>query len=145
MPLFNIQLGEIVFGGVGAGLYGMLIFVLLAVFIAGLMVGRTPEYLGKKVQAFEVKMAGLVVLVLTLSILGFSRVGGRGQQLRRGRRHGRSDQRHEQQRAARVQRDPLRFLLGHRQQRQRVRGHQREHALVQHDDWPGRARRAGSS
>ena len=72
MPLFNIQLGEIVFGGVGAGLYGMLIFVLLAVFIAGLMVGRTPEYLGKKVQAFEVKMAGLVVLVLTLSILGFS-------------------------------------------------------------------------
>ena len=72
VPLFNIQLGEIVFGGVGAGLYGMLIFVLLAVFIAGLMVGRTPEYLGKKIQAFEVKMAGLVVLVLTLSILGFS-------------------------------------------------------------------------
>ncbi len=72
VPLFNIQLGEIVFGGVGAGLYGMLVFVLLAVFIAGLMVGRTPEYLGKKVQAFEVKMAGLVVLVLTLSILGFS-------------------------------------------------------------------------
>ena len=72
VPLFNIQLGEIVFGGVGAGLYGMLIFVLLAVFIAGLMVGRTPEYLGKKIQAFEVKMSGLVVLVLTLSILGFS-------------------------------------------------------------------------
>jgi K+-transporting ATPase ATPase A chain len=72
VPLFNIQLGEIVFGGVGAGLYGMLVFVVLAVFIAGLMVGRTPEYLGKKIQAFEVKMAGLVVLVLTLSILGFS-------------------------------------------------------------------------
>ncbi len=72
VPLFNIQLGEIVFGGVGAGLYGMLIFVILAVFIAGLMVGRTPEYLGKKIQAFEVKMAGLVVLVLTLSILGFA-------------------------------------------------------------------------
>ncbi len=72
VPLFNIQLGEIVFGGVGAGLYGMLIFVFLAVFIAGLMVGRTPEYLGKKIQAFEVKMSGLVVLVLTLSILGFS-------------------------------------------------------------------------
>ena len=72
VPLFNIQLGEIVFGGVGAGLYGMLIFVLLAVFIAGLMVGRTPEYLGKKIQAFEVKMSGLVVLVLTLSILGFA-------------------------------------------------------------------------
>ena len=72
VPLFNIQLGEVVFGGVGAGLYGMLIFVLLAVFIAGLMVGRTPEYLGKKVQAFEIKMSGLVVLVLTLSILVFS-------------------------------------------------------------------------
>ena len=57
VPLFNIQLGEIVFGGVGAGLYGMLVFVLLAVFIAGLMVGRTPEYLGKKIQAFEVKMS----------------------------------------------------------------------------------------
>jgi K+-transporting ATPase ATPase A chain len=72
VPLFNIQLGEIIFGGVGAGLYGMLIFVILAVFIAGLMVGRTPEYLGKKIQAFEVKMSGLVILVLTLSILVFS-------------------------------------------------------------------------
>ncbi len=72
VPLFNIQLGEIIFGGVGAGLYGMLVFVILAVFIAGLMVGRTPEYLGKKIQAFEVKMSGLVVLVLTLSILAFS-------------------------------------------------------------------------
>jgi K+-transporting ATPase ATPase A chain len=72
VPLFNIQLGEVVFGGVGAGLYGMLVFVILAVFIAGLMVGRTPEYLGKKIQAYEVKMAMLVVLVLTLSILGFS-------------------------------------------------------------------------
>ena len=72
VPLFNIQLGEVVFGGVGAGLYGMLIFVLLAVFIAGLMVGRTPEYLGKKIGAYEMKMSGLVILVLTLSILGFS-------------------------------------------------------------------------
>src|SRR5213079_1013713 len=70
VPLFNIQLGEIVFGGVGAGLYGMLIFVILAVFIAGLMVGRTPEYLGKKIQSFEVKMAGLALLVLAVSILG---------------------------------------------------------------------------
>lgn len=72
VPLFNIQLGEIIFGGVGAGLYGMLVFVVLAVFIAGLMVGRTPEYLGKKIQAFEVKMAMLSLLVLCLSILGFS-------------------------------------------------------------------------
>jgi K+-transporting ATPase ATPase A chain len=72
VPLFNIQLGEIIIGGVGAGLYGMLIFVILAVFIAGLMVGRTPEYLGKKIQAYEVKMAMLALLVLAISILGFS-------------------------------------------------------------------------
>jgi K+-transporting ATPase ATPase A chain len=72
VPLFNIELGEIVIGGVGAGLYGMLVFVVLAVFIAGLMVGRTPEYLGKKIQAYDVKMAMLALLVLTLSILGFT-------------------------------------------------------------------------
>src|SRR5580765_7355752 len=72
VPLFNIQLGEIIIGGVGAGLYGMLVFVVLAVFIAGLMVGRTPEYLGKKIQSFEVKMAMLALLVLAVSILGFS-------------------------------------------------------------------------
>jgi len=72
IPLFNMQLGEIIFGGVGAGLYGMLVFVILAVFIAGLMVGRTPEYLGKKINAFDVKMAMLSLLVLCLSILGFS-------------------------------------------------------------------------
>jgi len=72
VPLFNIQLGEIIFGGVGAGLYGMLVFVVLAVFIAGLMVGRTPEYLGKKIQSFEVKMAMLTLLVLAMDILGFT-------------------------------------------------------------------------
>jgi K+-transporting ATPase ATPase A chain len=72
VPLFNMQLGEIVIGGVGAGLYGMLVFVVLAVFIAGLMVGRTPEYLGKKIQSYDVKMAMLALLVLTLSILGFA-------------------------------------------------------------------------
>ena len=72
VPLVNIQLGEVVFGGVGAGLYGILVFAILAVFIAGLMVGRTPEYLGKKVEAFEVKMAMLVALVLGASILGFA-------------------------------------------------------------------------
>jgi len=72
IPMVNIQLGEIIFGGVGAGLYGILVFAILAVFIAGLMVGRTPEYLGKKVQAYEMKMAMLAVLVLALSILGFT-------------------------------------------------------------------------
>ena len=72
VPLFMMELGEVVIGGVGAGLYGMLVFVVLAVFIAGLMVGRTPEYLGKKIQAFDVKMAMLALLVLTASILGFT-------------------------------------------------------------------------
>jgi K+-transporting ATPase ATPase A chain len=72
VPLINIMLGEVVFGGVGAGLYGIFVFVVLAVFIAGLMVGRTPEYLGKKIEAYDVKMAMLAVLILTFTILGFS-------------------------------------------------------------------------
>src|SRR5437763_636086 len=72
VPLFNIQLGEVVVGGVGAGLYGMLVFVGLAVFIAGLMVGGTPQYLGKKIQAYDVKMAMLSLLILAISILGFA-------------------------------------------------------------------------
>ena len=72
VPLFNIQLGEVVFGGVGAGLYGMLMYAILAVFIAGLMVGRTPEYLGKKIEQREVKMAMLALLVVAASILVFS-------------------------------------------------------------------------
>jgi K+-transporting ATPase ATPase A chain len=72
VPLFNIQLGEVVFGGVGAGLYGMLVMAILSVFIAGLMVGRTPEYLGKKIETREVKLAMLYVLVFPLVILGFA-------------------------------------------------------------------------
>jgi potassium-transporting ATPase potassium-binding subunit len=72
VPLINIELGEVIFGGVGAGLYGMLLFAVLAVFIAGLMVGRTPEYLGKKIEQKEVKMMMLSVLVLEVSILAFS-------------------------------------------------------------------------
>ncbi len=74
VPLVNIMLGEMVFGGVGAGMYGMLIFVVLSVFIAGLMVGRTPEYLGKKIEAYDVKMAMLYILIFPLSILIFSAV-----------------------------------------------------------------------
>jgi len=74
VPMVNIMLGEIIFGGVGSGLYGMLIFAILAVFIAGLMVGRTPEYLGKKIEAKEVKMAMLAILILPFSMLGFSAV-----------------------------------------------------------------------
>ena len=87
VPMVNIQLGEIIFGGVGSGLYGMLLFAIVAVFVAGLMVGRTPEYLGKKLEAKEVKMAMLAILILPLSILGFTalavgaagRPGGPGQ------------------------------------------------------------------
>jgi len=72
VPMVNMQLGEVVFGGVGAGLYGMLMMAILAVFIAGLMVGRTPEYVGKKIESYEVKMAMLATLVLAASILGFT-------------------------------------------------------------------------
>jgi K+-transporting ATPase ATPase A chain len=74
VPLVNIQLGEVIFGGVGAGMYGMLVMVILTVFIAGLMVGRTPEYLGKKVEAYDVQMAMLYVLIFPLVILSFSAV-----------------------------------------------------------------------
>jgi K+-transporting ATPase ATPase A chain len=74
VPLINIMLGEVVFGGVGAGMYGMLVFVVLAVFIAGLMVGRTPEYLGKKIEAFDVKMAVLAILITSMTILIFSAI-----------------------------------------------------------------------
>jgi K+-transporting ATPase ATPase A chain len=72
VPMFNMETGEVIFGGVGAGLYGMLIFVVLAVFIAGLMVGRTPEYLGKKIEAYDVKLVMIVLMVLSATILGFS-------------------------------------------------------------------------
>ncbi|MDF0492560.1 MULTISPECIES: potassium-transporting ATPase subunit KdpA [Bradyrhizobium] len=74
IPLINMELGEIIVGGVGAGLYGMLLFVVLAIFVAGLMVGRTPEYVGKKIEAREVKMAMLAILVLPLMILGWAAV-----------------------------------------------------------------------
>ncbi len=112
MPLVNIMLGEIIFGGVGSGLYGMLAFAIVAVFVAGLMVGRTPEYLGKKIEAKEVKMCMLAILILPLSILGFTALAavipvGTGAT--------------SQRRAARLQRDPVCLHLGHRQQRQRVR------------------------
>ncbi|WP_432741850.1 potassium-transporting ATPase subunit KdpA [Methylobacter sp. G7] len=70
IPMWLMQLGEVIFGGVGSGLYGMLIFVLIAVFVAGLMIGRTPEYLGKKIEAFEIKMAAIVILIPAFFILG---------------------------------------------------------------------------
>ncbi len=70
VPLLNMQLGEVVFGGVGSGLYGMLVFAIIAVFIAGLMIGRTPEYLGKKIEAYEMKMSSLAILIVPLVVLG---------------------------------------------------------------------------
>src|SRR5260221_9191435 len=72
IPLINMQLGEVIVGGVGAGLYGILLFAIIAIFVAGLMVGRTPEYLGKKIEAKEVKMTMLAVLVLPLFMLGLT-------------------------------------------------------------------------
>jgi K+-transporting ATPase ATPase A chain len=72
VPMFLMQLGEVVYGGVGSGLYGMLAFAIIAVFVAGLMVGRTPEYLGKKIEAFEMQMASLVILIPPIVVLGFT-------------------------------------------------------------------------
>ena len=72
VPIFMMQLGEVIYGGVGSGLYGMLIFAIVAVFVAGLMVGRTPEYLGKKIEAYEMKMASLVILIPPVVVLGFT-------------------------------------------------------------------------
>src|ERR1700724_3376315 len=72
VPLINMQLGEVIFGGVGSGLYGILAFAIIAMFVAGLMVGRTPEYLGKKLEGREVKMTILALLSLPLSILGWT-------------------------------------------------------------------------
>src|SRR5207244_3625505 len=74
IPLINIQLGEVIVGGVGAGMYGMLLFVIVSVFVAGLMVGRTPEYVGKKIEAKELKMAMLAILILPLMYLGWTAV-----------------------------------------------------------------------
>jgi K+-transporting ATPase ATPase A chain len=74
IPLVNMQLGEIIVGGVGAGMYGMLLFVIISIFVAGLMVGRTPEYVGKKIEAKEVKMAMLAILILPLMYLGWTAV-----------------------------------------------------------------------
>ncbi len=72
VPMWLIQLGEVIYGGVGSGLYGMLVFAIIAVFVAGLMVGRTPEYLGKKIEAYEMKMAALIILIPPLVVLGFT-------------------------------------------------------------------------
>ena len=122
VPLLLMQLGEVVFGGVGSGLYGMLVFAIIAVFIAGLMVGRTPEYLGKKIEAYEMKMASLVILIPVVhpgrhrrsrcTKAGKAGVANPGA-------HGFSEILYA-------------FSSGRQQQRQRVRRPQRQHALLQH-------------
>ncbi len=76
VPLWMMMLGEVSFGGVGSGLYGMLVFVIVAVFVAGLMVGRTPEYLGKKIEAYEMKMASLLILIMPITVLVLTAIGG---------------------------------------------------------------------
>ena len=122
VPLANIGLGEVIFGGVGAGLYGILVYAVIAIFIAGLMVGRTPEYLGKKIEAYDVKMAMLALLVIPLVILSFTGVSlvigdGLGAIWNPGP-HGLSEVLYA-------------FTSGGRQQRLGVRRSGREHALVQ--------------
>ena len=124
VPLANIMLSETIFGGVGSGMYGILIYVVLSVFIAGLMVGRTPEYLGKKIESYDVKMAMLVTLVFPLVILVFTAISvvspGFG-----------TSQIANQ--ATRLVGDSLCFHRRRRQQRIGFRRHFGEHALVQHD------------
>ena len=131
-PLAHMMLGEVSPGGVGVGLNGLLIMVILSVFIAGLMVGRTPEYLGKKIQAAEMKMVVLYILAMPRRVLGFAaasvlaRLGAR---------------RRCQPRAARPHRDPLRLHLGGQQQRLGVRRPHRRHPVVRHDARARHARR----
>ena len=124
IPMLNIQLGEIIYGGVGSGLYGMLLMVIIAVFVAGLMVGRTPEYLGKKIEAKEVKMAMLAILMLPL-VDALLHGRGRGALVRRVQ--------HGQCRPAWLQRGFVSLHLADRKQRLGLRRHHRQYALVQHD------------
>ncbi len=124
IPLINILLGEVVFGGVGSGLYGIIVFIILSVFIAGLMVGRTPEYLGKKIEAFDVKMAMLTVLIYPLFVLGYTAISlvskiRRIEPCECG--------------AARAFGNFLRVRGSRREQRLGVRRPQRQHSLVQLD------------
>ena len=123
VPLANIQLGELVFGGVGSGLYGMLVMVVLTVFIAGLMVGRTPEYLGKKIQAREVQMAMLYVLIFPAVILTMTAVSVLAADGLKGLNNART---------ARPIRDLVRLHVHGRQQRQRLRRADGNDVLLQH-------------
>ena len=137
VPLVNMMLGEVSPGGVGAGLYGMLIFALLAVFIAGLMVGRTPEYLGKKIQATEMKLVVLYILAVPLVVLGFA---GASVVLDTARGVDRSTR-------ARTAspRSTYAFTSAGNNNGSAFGGLDRQHRLVQHDARPRRCWSAGSS
>ena len=135
VPMWLMQLGEVIFGGVGSGLYGMLIFAIIAVFIAGLMVGRTPEYLGKKIEAFEMKMASLVILIPPAVVL----LGTAVAVVTAARRAAASSTR-----AARLQRGAVCLLVGRQQQRQRLCRPRRQHALLQHRAWAWRCSSAAT-
>ena len=136
IPLINMLLGEVVFGGVGSGLYGIIVFIILSVFIAGLMVGRTPEYLGKKIEAFDVKMAMLTVLIYPLLVLRFTAIS-RGLEIRLVEPCKRG--------TAWTVGNLLRLCGSGREQRLGVRRTQRQYALVQHDASPRRCCSAGFS
>ena len=119
----GMMLGEVTPGGTGSGMYTILIYAIIAVFIGGLMIGRTPEYLGKKIQAKEVKLAGFGALVMPIIVLV---IAGIAVSIH-GRESGTAERR-----AARLQRDPLRLDVPGEQQRLRVRGPHRQHGLLQH-------------
>ena len=136
VPMWLIQLGEVVFGGVGSGLYGMLVFALVTVFLAGLMVGRTPEYLGKKIGAFEIKMASLVILLPCAMVLLGTALGVIFED---GKEGGVANAG-----AARVQRNPVRLLVGVEQQRFGLRRAECEHAVLQRHCSGWRCSSAGS-
>ncbi len=123
IPMWLIQLGEVIYGGVGSGLYGMIMFAIVAVFIAGLMIGRTPEYLGKKIGAFEIKMASIAILLPPLLVLCGTAIAVMVDAGKAGRR---------QSGRARLLGNPVRVLVGQQQQRQRVRRPLRQHAVLQH-------------
>ena len=123
VPLVNIMIGEVIFGGVGAGLYGMVVFIILSVFIAGLMVGRTPEYLGKKIEAYDVKMAMVTVLIFCLLVLGLTGIRDCVPVWHIV---------HFECRSTRPDASSVRLHFAGGQQRLGVRRAEREYALVQH-------------
>lgn len=127
MPMLNMVLGEVAPGGVGSGLYGMLVLAIIAVFVGGLLVGRTPEYLGKRIGPREIKLASLYILVVPVLVLGGTALSFAIPAVR-----GRRGDQHPQPRGARHERGALRVHLGGQQQRLRVRWPHGEHPVVQH-------------